>query len=130
MNNRYDNTFKTNAVAVVRGGYGVRTLARRLGIPSSSIDYWLKDSRFSDVQPADPSLIMSLPPYGREQVETEVQPFVRIGCDGPAADRDITPRRICGVSVRCGRLSLEFHDGMSTEQLACLVRSLGDAHVL
>ena len=38
MNNRYDDTFKTNAVAVIRSGYGVRNLARRLRISATSIE--------------------------------------------------------------------------------------------
>lgn len=130
MNNRYDKAFKTNAVAVVRSGYGVRNLAKRLGISATSIENWLKDPRFSDVQPAGPDLMMSLLPDGREQTVTEVQPIVRIGCLEPTADKSTAPKGTGGVTVRCGKLRLEFHEGISTEQLVCLVRSLGEADVL
>lgn len=88
MNNRYDDTFKTNAVAVIRSGYGVRNLARRLGISATSIENWLKDPRFSDVKPAGSDLMMSLLPTGRESTGTGLQPLVRIGCPETAGDGD------------------------------------------
>jgi len=131
MNNRYDNAFKTNAVAVVRSGYGVRNLARRLGISAASIENWLKDPRFSDVKPAGSELMMSLLPDGREPTGTEVQPIVRIGCPGTAGDGNTRQKTTAGgVTVRFGRLRLDFHDGITSEQLTSLVRSLGQTGVL
>ena len=53
MFNSYTEEFKKNAVAVVKTGYGVANLAKRLHVPPSSIRNWLDHPKYSGVEPAD-----------------------------------------------------------------------------
>lgn len=57
MFNSYTEGFKKNAVAVVKTGYGVANLAKRLHVPPSSIRNWLDHSKYSCVEPADEKLL-------------------------------------------------------------------------
>ena len=130
MINRYDEAFTTNAVAVVRSGYGVRNLAKRLGISATSLENWLKDPRYSDVRPEGADLVMSLFQDGREPTRAEVQPIVRIRCPEPETANVSVPEKTVDVTLRFGRLRMELCDGISIELLATLVRTLGETGVL
>lgn len=67
MFNSYTEEFKKNAVAVVKTGYGVANLAKRLHVPPSSIRNWLDHPKYMDVEPADEKLLAMIP---AEQTES------------------------------------------------------------
>lgn len=52
MLNTYTEEFRRNAVAVIRTGFGIDSLDKRLHIPLSGIRNWMKNPRYADVPPA------------------------------------------------------------------------------
>ena len=74
INNTYSESFRVNAVAVVRSGYAVSTTAKRLGMPEKSLRNWMKHPKYTEVQPAGEEVLAVLP---ESQVnETKLVPII------------------------------------------------------
>ena len=61
VNNVYSEAFRRNAVSVVRAGFATATVAKRLGMPETSLRNWLSNPRYADVQPATEEVLAQLP---------------------------------------------------------------------
>ena len=121
MFNSYTEEFRRNAVAVVRSGYGLTSLAKRLSIPPTTIRNWLGDPRYSDVAPAGNDLISKLPP---EQASGES--LVLIGENSAVVNKCCLP----DLKIRIGNAVIEIPKNISAEAFRLLIQALRDSHVL
>jgi transposase-like protein len=128
MYNKYPEEFKRNTVALIRSGYGGRNIANKLGVSATTIVHWTKDARYLDVLPANPDVLLSQLPCGREPEQSTGMQIVKVGNSDSSISKD--RRNQFGVSIRFGKLRMEFRDGISIELLAALVRTLGETGVL
>jgi len=128
MHNKYPEEFKRNTVALIRSGYGVRNIANKLGVSPTTIVHWTKDIRYMDVLPANPDMLLSQLPCGREPEQSTSMQIVKVGNEDASTSRD--EKNPFGVSIRFGKLRMEFRGGISIELLATLVRTLGETGVL
>ena len=121
MFNSYTEELRRNAVAVVRSGYGLTSLAKRLSIPPTTIRNWLGDPRYSDVAPAGKDLISKLPP---EQASGES--LVLIGENSAVVNKCCLP----DLKIRIGNAVIEIPKNISAEAFRLLIQALRDSHVL
>lgn len=128
MYNKYPEEFKRNTVALIRSGYGVRNIADKLGVSASTIVHWTKDVRYLNVLPANPDVLLSQLPSGRDAQSSEGMQIVKVGDKKELEQKEETSSY--GVSISFGKLRMEFRDGISIELLAALVRTLGETGVL
>ena len=121
MFNTYTEEFRRNAVAVIRSGYGVTNLAKRLHVPPSSIRNWLESPRFAEVPPADEELLAMIP---KEQ--PEASSLVQITNNGVFRNQNTLPV----LKIRIGRAEIETPENISAGSFRLLVEALRDSHVL
>ena len=113
--------FKRNAVAVIRTGYSVANLAKRLHIPPSSIRNWLENPRYSDVSPAGEELLAMIP-----KDQPAVSGLVRITDNGVFRNQNTLPV----LKIRIGNAEIETPENISAGSFRLLVEALRDSHVL
>ena len=121
MFNTYTEEFRRNAVAVVRAGYGITNLAKRLHVPPSSIRNWVGNPRYSDIAPADEELLARIP-----QEQTDYQGLVQIGRNGVFRNENNLPV----LKIRIGSAEIETPENISAGSFRLLVEALRDSHVL
>ena len=73
-------------------------------------------------------VLLSQLPCGREPEQSTSMQIVKVGNEDASTSRD--EKNPFGVSIRCGKLRMEFRDGISIDLLAALVRTLGETGVL
>lgn len=121
MFNNYTEEFRRNAVSVVRSGYGIANLAKRLHIPPSSIRNWLENPRYADVPPAGDELMAMIP---KEQPST--QGLVQITDNGVFRNQNTLPV----LKIRIGRAEIEAPENICAGSFRLLIEALRDSHVL
>lgn len=121
MFNTYTDEFRRNAVAVVRSGYGISNLAKRLHVPPSSIRNWLANPKYSDVPPAQDELLAMLP-RGRD----DFQGLVQLGRGEAFLNENALPM----LKIRVGQVEIETPQNISTGSFRLLIETLREAHVL
>ena len=122
MFNTYTEDFKRNAVAVVRSGYRISTLAKRLDIPPSSIRNWLEHPRYADVKPAGEDLLAKVP----SEDKSNTSELVLIGEKTTLLSRNRLPE----LKITIGNAVIEVPKNTSADSFKILIQSLRDVHVL
>lgn len=121
MFNSYTEDFRKNAVAVVRAGVAINNLAKRLNIPPTSIRNWVDNPKYSEIGPADKSLIESLPTEEKGQTG-----LVRIGQNEIFQN----PNNLPAIKIKVGQVEIETPENISAASFKLLILSLREIHVL
>lgn len=121
MFNSYTEEFKKNAVAVVKTGYGVANLAKRLHVPPSSIRNWLDHPKYSGVEPADEKLLAMIP-----DERTESHGLVQITDDNAFSNTNSLPV----LRIKIGNVVIETPENLPAGSFRLLIQALRDSHVL
>ena len=114
MFNSYTEEFKKNEVAVVKSGYGMANLAKRLHVPPSSIRNWLDHPKYSGVEPADEKLLLenkeeyekmshACNPYGDGHTCERIEDILEKGSYSPWVVKEVLPR--CAARSSIGLLN-------------------------
>jgi len=119
--NTYTEEFRKNAVAVVRSGYGIANLAKRLHVPPSSIRNWMEHPRYSDVPPATDELLAMLPKENQTQ-----SLMVKVEDRGIFTNQNSLPV----MKIRIGNAEIETPENISAGSFRLLIQALRDSHVL
>lgn len=121
MFNTYTEEFRRNAVAVVRAGYGIANLAKRLHVPPSSIRNWVGNPRYSDIEPADKELLAMIP-----QEQTDSHGLVQISQNEVFRNKNNLPV----LKIRIGSAEIETPQNTAAGSFRLLIEVLRDSHVL
>lgn len=121
MFNSYTEEFKRNAVAVVRSGYGIGCLAKRLNIPPTSIRNWLAHPKYSAVKPADEDLLSKVP-----ERRLEPKDLVKIGDNTVFINKNCLPE----IEIKIGNAVIKVPKNITKEAFTVLIQALRDSHVL
>ena len=121
MFNTHTEEFRRNAVAVVRSGYGIANLAKRLHVPPSSIRNWVGDPRYSDIAPADGELLAMIP-----QEPADGPGLVQISRNGVFLNENDPPI----LKIRIGSAETETPENNSAGSVRILIETLRDSHAL
>ncbi|MBR1583297.1 MAG: transposase [Spirochaetales bacterium] len=121
MLNTYTEEFKRNAVSVVRAGYSVPSMARRLNVPESTIRNWASHPRYQEVEPATEELLTQIPGF-------QVQKSQLIRIDNRRAER--SSGTLSAMRLRIGSLEIETSDNTTAESFKLLLETLRSSDVL
>lgn len=121
MSNIYSEEFRTNVVAVVRSGFGIEKLAKRLSIPPTSVRNWVKNPKYANVLPAGEDLLSKLP-----EEQTASQGLVLIGDNTAFVNRCCLP----SLRIKIGNAEIETPHNTCAEVFRTLVQTLKEANVL
>ena len=120
MFNTYTEEFRRNAVAVVKSGYGILTLAKRLNIPPTSLRNWIEHPKYKDIQPASEEVLAALPaPQVNE--ETKVVPITK-------TEKKCIPNG--EIKLKVGKMEMSLPQDFGKESLVTIIKALGEAGVL
>lgn len=120
INNTYSESFRRNAVAVVRSGYAVSTTAKRLGMPETSLRNWVKHPRYAEVQPASEEILAALPvPQVTEG--TKLVPITK-------TEKKISP--VGEIKLKVGKMEMSLPQNFGKDSLVTIIKALGEAGVL
>ena len=116
INNTYSEEFRRNAVSVVRAGYATATIAKRLGMPETSLRNWLPNPRYADVQPASEEVLAQLP--------TESTGLVAI--TSKKTENCVVDYKKCVHAVirSCNGLTIEFPEGLPVDHLVKILTAM------
>lgn len=120
MFNTYNEEFKTNVVSVVRSGYSVSALAKRLSIPPTSITNWVHHPKYSEVQPASEEVLAALP-APQVNDETKLVPITK-------TEKKVSP--IGEIKIKIGKMEMSLPQNCGRDSLVTLIKALGEAGVL
>ena len=120
INNTYSESFRRNAVAVVRSGYAVSTTAKRLGMPETSLRNWVKHPRYAEVQPASEELLAALPTAPQAQTSALV-PITK-------SEKKVSP--VGEIKLKVGKIEMSLPQNFGKDSLVTIIKALGEAGVL
>lgn len=118
INNVYSESFRRNAVAVVRAGFATATIAKRLGMPETSLRNWLSNPRYADVQPASEEILAQLPTEGSGLVPITTK----------KSETSIIDFKKCVHAVIRSHngLTIEFPEGLPIDHLVKILTAMKD----
>lgn len=126
VQNSYSEEFKKNTVAVIRAGLPLRVTARKLSVPVNTIAYWLAQDRFKDIEPAPEAVIKAV--YEQSELEPCVQKPMLVQVTKKEKHKEAPGKSL--VKVNYGKLSIEFSNGLTVENLRTIIQALGGKDVL
>ena len=118
----YTEEAKMNAVAAVRAGLSQVSVARRLGIPGTTLSSWVKDERYSEVGPASREVLAAIP---EDPCKGGFLAVPTVGTEQALPTMHGSAR----MRITCGKLAFES-EGFTPEEIGMIIRALGEADVL
>lgn len=126
VQNRYSEEFKKNTVAVIRAGLPLRVTANKLTVPVNTIAYWLAQDKFKDIGPAPEPVIKAV--FEQNKLETCIQKPMLVQVTKKEEHKETSDKSL--VKVNYGKLSIEFSNGLTVENLRTIIQALGGKDVL
>ncbi len=125
--NKYTDEFRRNVVSVIRSGMKLYDVARRLDLPTSTIWDWLQSKKYASVGPASEEVLAALPPKDLALTSPSKTSLVRIT---QKKENIHIEKEQSSIKVSYGKLSIEFSNGITTENLRTIIQALGGKDVL
>ncbi|MBR1919148.1 MAG: transposase [Spirochaetales bacterium] len=127
-NNSYPEEFKRNAVAVINSGIRLTDVARRLGIPKSTLFAWSRSQTYGNVGTASAEILRSLPAT-EGSADYRVCTFVKVPEDrSAAAGKGVDIESPVRISI--GKVGLCFDRGVGFGEFRSIVDEFGGGDVL
>ena len=125
MYNHYPDQTKRNVVAARRAGITFSTLSKALNIPRSSIHTWEKSKIYTDVTPADETLLshLNINTLLPAKVEKKTSDFVKVVNEEPKYTEG-------SLVIKKGSLTVEINKLMNNSDLISLIKAIGECNVL
>ena len=120
MKASYPEEFKRNTMAVIKTGYAINPLAKRLGIPATTIRNWIHHPDFAEVQPASEELLAALPTAPQAQTSALV-PITK-------SEKKVSP--VGEIKLKVGKMEMNLPQNFEKDSLVTIIKALGEAGVL
>ena len=127
VQNNYTDEFRRNVVSVIRRGFKLHEVSRRLSIPVATVWGWVHNEKYSFVGPASEEVLAALPPSPLALTSSrEENSLVKIEKkETKHIEESNSP-----VKINYGKLSIELANGLSSEDLKAIIQALGGRDVL
>ena len=127
VQNNYTDEFRRNVVSVIRSGFKLHDISKRLNIPVATIWGWIHSEEFSSVGPASEEVLASLPPkqlaIASSREENSLVKIEKKGTKPVEASNS-------SIKISYGKLNMEFPNGLKTKDLKAIIQALGGRDVL
>lgn len=120
----YPEETKKNVVAAVRSGISQNSIARRLGIPSTTVNQWMRSQKYAGIASAAQNVMEALPADPNAKDGYTPQRMVKLSASQLSLSEQSTKMRIS-----FGKLTFES-ESFTSDSIAMIIRALGEADVL